>query len=203
MQALVDMDIFKVITVYDLQALCEERTLVPNDGPVFSAVSVTMPTSANCKFHVSYFSFIAAIESHISDIEMGASRTVSAFCQNQCLGFWNTTYVYTFQILNFITHALLIFFPLFYCCIDDHVIVHDDDDDAEFDNSESITKKPVYVDEEDEEEKYFNRPIVPKYETTYRACDKKSDLYLLQQERFLKGKPPPSKGPEGQSSYSR
>lgn len=92
-------------------------------------------------------------------------------------------------------------------CLDEHVEEDDDDDDSEPDYGDGhrnkiddSPKKPVYLDEEDEEEKYFNRPIVPKYETTYRACDKKSDLYLLQQERFLKGKPPPSKG---QSAHSR
>lgn len=43
MQALVDLEIFDVITVYDLQALCEERTLVPNDGPLVTAVSDCQP----------------------------------------------------------------------------------------------------------------------------------------------------------------
>lgn len=57
--------------------------------------------------------------------------------------------------------------------------------------------KKVIMDEEDE---YFNRIIEPTYETHYEPCDKKSNLYLLHQERFLKGKPPPSKG---QSVHSR
>lgn len=35
-----------------------------------------------------------------------------------------------------------------------------------------------------EEENYFNRVIEKEYETIYRACDKKTDLYILQQNMF-------------------
>lgn len=86
---------------------------------------------------------------------------------------------------------------------DDHFHEDDDDDDSDPDYRDNKNKgddsshKIVYTDEEDA---YFNRIIETKFETQYRACDKKSNLYLLQQERFLKGKPPPSKG---QSAVSR
>lgn len=65
------------------------------------------------------------------------------------------------------------------------------------------TEKPAKKTEQELEEEYFNRTIVQKFETVYYPCDKKSNLYLLQQERFLKGNPPPSKGPATKSSYSR
>lgn len=44
-------------------------------------------------------------------------------------------------------------------------------------------KKPLV----DEEEEYFNRPKEIKMETVYEACDKKSNLYVMQQDKFIKG----------------
>lgn len=38
MQALVEMEIYKVIVVYDLQGLCAQKEEVKSDGPVFAAV---------------------------------------------------------------------------------------------------------------------------------------------------------------------
>lgn len=43
-----------------------------------------------------------------------------------------------------------------------------------------------------EEENYFNRLIEKEYETIYRACDKKTDLYILQQNLFSKSGQVPS-----------
>lgn len=48
----------------------------------------------------------------------------------------------------------------------------------------------------DEEEEYFNRPKEIKKEIVYEPCDKKSNLYVMQQEKFIKGdgffyEPPP------------
>lgn len=38
-----------------------------------------------------------------------------------------------------------------------------------------------------EEDAYYNRVIVKEYETVYRACDKKANLYILQQNLFIQG----------------
>lgn len=38
-----------------------------------------------------------------------------------------------------------------------------------------------------EEEEFFSRPVVPKWERQAYSCDLQSDLYLLQQEKFIKG----------------
>lgn len=92
--------------------------------------------------------------------------------------------------------------------VDDFHEDDEDDPDPEYDDREHQSKQDKGDDSNkkvninmDEEDEYFNRKIVPIYETHYEPCDKKSDLFLLQQERFLKGKPPPSKGQSVSSRY--
>ena len=46
-----------------------------------------------------------------------------------------------------------------------------------------------------EEEEYFSRPKVAKYEDRFNACDKKSTLYVLQQELFIQGRGYTSEAP--------
>ena len=53
---------------------------------------------------------------------------------------------------------------------------------------------------QEEEDAYFNRAIVKEYTTEYRACDKKANLYLLQQDLFMSGERLP---PKAQSNCSR
>lgn len=45
MQTLVDMEIFKVITVYDLQALCAREERVLSEGSLFSTVRILLNTN--------------------------------------------------------------------------------------------------------------------------------------------------------------
>lgn len=42
MQALVDMEIFQLITLYDLQALCSKEVPVESDGSVLSMAAVRL-----------------------------------------------------------------------------------------------------------------------------------------------------------------
>lgn len=52
-----------------------------------------------------------------------------------------------------------------------------------------------------EEEEYFSRPKVAKYEDRFNACDKKSTLYVLQQELFIQGRGYTSEAPTNCSRY--
>lgn len=64
---------------------------------------------------------------------------------------------------------------------------------------EEQTKAPVAKKSEKEqnldEEEYFSRPKVAKYEDRFNACDKKSTLYVLQQELFIQGRGYTSEAP--------
>lgn len=53
------------------------------------------------------------------------------------------------------------------------------------------TRKGINV----EEEEYFSRTKVAKYEDRFNACDKKSTLYVLQQELFIQGRGYTSEAP--------
>lgn len=53
---------------------------------------------------------------------------------------------------------------------------------------------------ESPEDQYFNRIIEKKYEKIFRACDKKSNLYILQQKLLIQGNNVPS---QGKSNCSR
>lgn len=57
--------------------------------------------------------------------------------------------------------------------------------DAEHDEVRPTTRY-MRKGQNQEEENYFNRVIEKEYETLYRACDKKTDLYILQQNLFSK-----------------
>lgn len=61
---------------------------------------------------------------------------------------------------------------------------------ADYDESDysdlTRPKKPKKI-VVNEEEEYFNRPKEIRTETVYNACDKKSELYVMQQDKFIKG----------------
>lgn len=53
-----------------------------------------------------------------------------------------------------------------------------------------ISKSDAQLDDE----YFFNRTVFTEDESEYYPCDKKSNLYLLQQEQFLDESPPPFEG---------
>ena len=55
-------------------------------------------------------------------------------------------------------------------------------------------KKPYRKGQNEDEESYFNRYVEIEYETIYRSCDKKSNLFILQQKLFIQGTSVPSQG---------
>lgn len=63
--------------------------------------------------------------------------------------------------------------------------------DAEHDDVRPTTRF-MRKGQNQEEENYFNRVIEKEYETIYRPCDKKTDLYILQQNVFSKNGQIPS-----------
>lgn len=82
-----------------------------------------------------------------------------------------------------------------------YVTDYDDDDHDYTGDSGGVTQPPkpyrnVYPDEDS----YFNRKIEKEYETIYRACDKKTNLYILQQNLFIQGTILPT---QGKSNCSR
>lgn len=60
------------------------------------------------------------------------------------------------------------------------------DYDTESPNAPS-SKRPRVLSQEEEEDLYFNRTIEKEYETVYEPCDKKADLFILQQNLFIEG----------------
>jgi hypothetical protein len=55
----------------------------------------------------------------------------------------------------------------------------------------------------EEEDEYFNREITPTLETNHYACDKQSNLYVLQQEQFITGAGYISEAPTNCSRYEK
>lgn len=81
-----------------------------------------------------------------------------------------------------------------------------DENDGDYSAGDGVTKPPKQQKANrksqslDEENAYFNRLIIPEFEKDYRSCDKKANLYILQQNLFLSGINLPS---EAQSNCSR
>lgn len=57
-------------------------------------------------------------------------------------------------------------------------------EDSDYGDMPRTKPKKVHVDEEEE---YFNRPKEIKTQTVYESCDKKSNVYVMQQDKFIKG----------------
>lgn len=68
-------------------------------------------------------------------------------------------------------------------------------------NGMSRTSRPFRKGQNEDEESYFNRVVEKEYETIYRSCDKKSNLYILQQDLFIQGNSIPSQGKSNCSRY--
>lgn len=57
-------------------------------------------------------------------------------------------------------------------------------EDSDYGDMPRTKPKKIHVNEEEE---YFNRPKEIKTQTVYKSCDKKSNLYVMQQDKFIKG----------------
>lgn len=67
------------------------------------------------------------------------------------------------------------------------IISYDEDEHDYTGDSGSGTQRPFRKIQNQEEDAYYNRVIIKEYETVYRPCDKKSNLYILQQNLFMEG----------------
>nr|XP_029712886.1 LOW QUALITY PROTEIN: voltage-dependent calcium channel subunit alpha-2/delta-3-like [Aedes albopictus] len=137
MQSMVNKEIFSMITVYDLQGLCEHERVSAND-----AFSLMHPLRV---------------------LMLGINWLITEF-------------FITLSKFDFLVHGI-------------PSPEYDYDTGVEYEDSDysdvprKKPKKPLV----DEEEEYFNRPKEIKMETVYEACDKKSNLYVMQQDKFIKG----------------
>ncbi|XP_058819559.1 voltage-dependent calcium channel subunit alpha-2/delta-3 isoform X2 [Topomyia yanbarensis] len=137
MQSMVDKEIFTMITVFDLQGLCDYERVAAND-----AFSLIHPL----KLLLFGFDWLLA----------------ELFIWLNRFDFW--------------VHGVSS--PDYY----DTRMEYDDSDYTDINRPKK--PKKTYINDEDE---YFNRPKEIKKETVYEACDKKSDLYVMQQDIFIKG----------------
>lgn len=64
---------------------------------------------------------------------------------------------------------------------------YDNENDVEPDYTSDTQRPNRKMQNQEEEDAYYNRVIVKEYETVYRACDKKANLYILQQNLFIQG----------------
>uniref|UniRef100_A0A182WHK4 VWFA domain-containing protein n=1 Tax=Anopheles minimus TaxID=112268 RepID=A0A182WHK4_9DIPT len=141
MQSMVDKELFTLITVFDLQGLCEYERVVEND-----AIALMHPMRV----------LMLGLKWFIAEIAMMLSR----------FDFW----VHGIPSPDYFGHE------------------YDD-----YDDTRPSKPKKIHVDEEEE---YFNRPKEIKKEIVYEPCDKKANLYVMQQDKFIKGEgffyePPP------------
>ncbi|XP_052896426.1 voltage-dependent calcium channel subunit alpha-2/delta-3 [Anopheles moucheti] len=141
MQSMVDKEIFSMITVFDLQGLCEYERVVEND-----AIALMHPMRV----------LMLGLKWFIAEIAIMLSR----------FDFW----VHGIPSPDYFGHE------------------YDD-----YDDTRPSKPKKIHVDEEEE---YFNRPKEIKKEIVYEPCDKKSNLYVMQQDKFINGagffyEPPP------------
>ncbi|XP_055595759.1 voltage-dependent calcium channel subunit alpha-2/delta-3 [Uranotaenia lowii] len=135
MQSMVDNELFYMITVFDLQGLCDEEKVVEN-----AALSIMHPLKL----------LLLGIE-------------------------WlMTEFLITLSKFDFWVHGI----PSSDFYDSDY-----DDPDYEDLGRPRKPKKPMV----DEEEEYFSRPKEIKTEIVYKTCDKKSNLYVMQQDKFIKG----------------
>ncbi|XP_058447088.1 voltage-dependent calcium channel subunit alpha-2/delta-3 isoform X2 [Malaya genurostris] len=137
MQSMVDKDIFTMITVFDLQGLCDYERVAANDA----------------------FSLMHPLKLLLFGIDWLFAELV----------IWLTKF-------DFWVHGVAS--PDYY----DATMEYDDSDYTDLNRPKK--PKKTYINDEDE---YFNRPREIKMEMVYEACDKKSDLYVMQQDRFIKG----------------
>uniref|UniRef100_A0A1B0CZ82 Uncharacterized protein n=1 Tax=Phlebotomus papatasi TaxID=29031 RepID=A0A1B0CZ82_PHLPP len=73
--------------------------------------------------------------------------------------------------------------------------VYDDYDTATPPYDKGPSQKKLRKGQSQEEEDYFNRPKEIKYETFHYACDKQSQLYILNQSMFIQGNGFSGEGP--------
>lgn len=65
-------------------------------------------------------------------------------------------------------------------------VPYDYENDADYASDPHRNSRKM-LNQQEEEDAYYNRVIIKEYETVYRACDKKADLYILQQNLFIQG----------------
>lgn len=66
----------------------------------------------------------------------------------------------------------------------------DYEEEPDYNDGAGITFSPKIIHQQDidqDEDLYFSRVIIKEYETVYRACDKQTNLTILQQSLFIKG----------------
>lgn len=81
------------------------------------------------------------------------------------------------------------------------LLVELDDIPEDYDTTQSKTNATYEKSTMSEEDAYFNRVIEKKYEVEHKPCDKKSNLYILQQDLFITGKILQAKGKSNCSRY--
>ncbi|XP_055640550.1 voltage-dependent calcium channel subunit alpha-2/delta-3 isoform X1 [Toxorhynchites rutilus septentrionalis] len=137
MQSMVDKEMFTMISVFDLQGLCEYERDMPND-----AFSIMHPLKL---------------------IALGLDWLIAElFIMLSKFDFW--------------VHGIPS--PDYY----DAGVEYEDSDYGDIKRPKKPMKPLV-----DEEEEYFNRPKETRKEIIYEPCDKKSELYVMQQDLFIKG----------------
>ncbi|XP_038110145.1 voltage-dependent calcium channel subunit alpha-2/delta-3 isoform X2 [Culex quinquefasciatus] len=136
LKSMVEKELFAIIPVFDLQGLCLEERVMPND-----AFSLMHPLKV---------------------LLLGINWLIAEF-------------FITLSKFDFWVHGIPS--PEYYDAED-----YDESDYSDL----TRPKKPKKI-VVNEEEEYFNRPKEIRTETVYNACDKKSELYVMQQDKFIKG----------------
>lgn len=163
--------VFKRLTAYDFQALCLEVRELPNDCD--SLINVTRSTyyrhrllGANImkKKNLS----LQPLRTILFSLRWLIAELFFYLARIQCWTFGLTCKIHSNAQRVNLTHS-------------NYKYIAGLDADQDF---FPPTTRYMRKGQNQEEENYFNRVIEKEYETIYRACDKKTDLYILQQNLF-------------------
>lgn len=161
-------EIFRNLTVYDLQGVCYEHFLVSSDGRgLFTVCSIhSLDVSIDSNYFLQPLKlFVLALKWMFSE--------------------------FVLQLNRFSLWADGVPIDIIY---DEAIDDYENGFVEEEQTKAPVSKKPRKG-QNSEEEEYFSRPKVAKYEDRFNACDKKSTLYVLQQELFIQGRGYTSEAP--------